>query len=64
VVFEGANVPHVIRMISPDGAGCNIESLEPKFELIGECYVHGRMQGSAVVELDKGNFKAEMLHLC
>ena len=64
MVFEGANVPHVIRMISPDGGGYNIESSVPKFELIGECYVHGRMQGSAVDELDMGNFEALMFHLC
>ena len=33
------------------------------YELVGECYVHGRMDGSAIDESHQGKFKAQMFDL-
>lgn len=64
VVFEGANVPHVIRKMNAEDVRSSIKSLEPRCEFIGECYVHGRMDGSTMAELEMGYFMANRLHLC
>jgi hypothetical protein len=58
VVFEGANVPHVVRQRTP-----KIEGSNTKFEFIGECYLHGRMQGSTMLEVDRGILNAEIMEM-
>ena len=42
VVFFGGQVLYVIREREEEG----------EWEFVGECYVHGRMDGEAVKELD------------
>jgi hypothetical protein len=75
VVCEGANVPFVVRKTAPAGteeamSKLNLSSLqieEPtsdqKFEFVGECYVHGRMDGSTIDEFESGDVKRRDLHL-
>ncbi|KAL6710407.1 hypothetical protein ACN47E_009353 [Coniothyrium glycines] len=52
VVCEGANVPYVVRKTNAVGL----------VEFIGECYVHGVMRGSTMVEMETGSRKSEVLH--
>lgn len=56
VVCEGANVPYVVRKVPPA-----MDSSALHFRFTGECYVHGRMEGSTISELEQGSLKREML---
>jgi hypothetical protein len=57
-VLFGSNVPWVIRRIEPSAAG-HMQS----YRLIGECYVHGQMDGSVIGELNRGILSAQLLNL-
>ncbi|KAJ9659517.1 hypothetical protein H2198_003092 [Neophaeococcomyces mojaviensis] len=60
VVFFGSKVPFVVRPI--EGAQARTSSLSC-YELVGECYVHGRMDGSVIEELDNGSLQAQLFDL-
>jgi hypothetical protein len=74
VVCEGATVPFVVRKTAP-GVEKSMSDLklepvkieEPmsdlKLEFVGECYVHGRMDGSAIVEFERGDIMRRGFHL-
>ena len=61
VVFYGANVPYVVRPVYHTEQCDTTPVLE--WELIGECYVHGRMHGSAMEELKQGLLRPEWFQL-
>jgi hypothetical protein len=74
VVCEGANVPFVVRKTAPGVEKSMSElKLEPikieepmsdmRLEFVGECYVHGRMDGSAIVEFERGDIMRRVFHL-
>jgi hypothetical protein len=75
VVCEGATVPFVVRKTAHVGteqamSQLNLNPLpieEPmsdqKLEFVGECYIHGRMGGSTIVEFERGDLKRRDLHL-
>ncbi|KAH6699937.1 hypothetical protein BKA64DRAFT_714229 [Cadophora sp. MPI-SDFR-AT-0126] len=48
-IFAGAKVPYVLRAFKD----------QDKYSLIGECYVHGLMEGEAFEELEQGKRKLE-----
>ena len=52
-VLFGGKMPFVLRPWN-DG----------KFLLVGECYVHGFMQGEALELLERGEIDEEMFHIC
>jgi hypothetical protein len=57
-VLFGSNVPWVIRPFEAAAGG------QPqRHQLIGECYVHGRMDGSVVNELESGVLTAQLICL-
>lgn len=43
-VFHGGEVPFLLRQI---------DSLQEMFRFVGECYVHGIMDGEAMPDLDR-----------
>ena len=45
-VFLGSNVPFVLRPLKPDGDG--VDCSELCYRLVGDCYLHGFMEGSAL----------------
>ncbi|CZR69946.1 uncharacterized protein PAC_19847 [Phialocephala subalpina] len=51
-VLQGCNIPVVLR---PCGEIYN---------LVGECYIHGIMEGETVVGLEKGEYELETITLC
>jgi hypothetical protein len=57
-VLFGSNVPWVIRRIEPSAAGHM-----QRYRLIGECYVHGRMDGSVIDELNRGILSPQLFDL-
>ena len=74
VVCEGANVPFVVRKAAPGVEKLMSElNLEPvkieepmsdmRLEFVGECYVYGRMGGSAIVEFERGDIIRREFHL-
>ena len=62
-IFAGGNVPYVIRPVSQASLDPSSKSGGTKYELIGECYVHGRMHGSAMTDVSRGRFHIEVLKL-
>lgn len=61
VVFYGANVPYVVRPVHHTEQ--HDKTSVSEWELIGECYVHGRMHGSVMEELKQGLLQPEWLQL-
>lgn len=52
-IFLGGRVPFVIR---PKADG--------QYQFIGECYVHGLMDGEAMNDLEVGKYRVEEITLC
>lgn len=57
-ILFGCSVPVILREITGGG-----EDTKGKYELIGEAYVHGKMQGEAVKEWKKRGIKAQTFHI-
>ena len=57
VIFHGARMPFVIRPVSQGPVESVGEAIH--YELIGECFLHGVMDGEAVRE-----DQAQMITLC
>ena len=49
-VFVGAQTPFLVRHVGGNGMG------DQRYELVGECYVHGIMDGEVVFEEDLQTF--------
>ena len=49
VVFHGAGTPHILRKRSSEDKKV-VDDEKESFELVGECYVHGLMDGQAAGE--------------
>jgi hypothetical protein len=52
-VLFGCTTPMVLR-----------PTADKRYEVVGEAYVHGFMEGKAMDDLANGCFQAEMLDLC
>jgi len=48
VVFDGARTPHVLR----SGNGENEGEGRNEFQLVGECYIHGAMDGQVIAAVE------------
>jgi len=60
VVLEGGNVPYVVRnMAHPSGKAIDGRAAV----LVGECYLHGRMQGSTMLQVESDELRWEILCL-
>ena len=57
VLLYGGSVPYLLREMKPSGEGI------PQWELVGECYLHGYMDGKAVKEQQEQGLQAELFHL-
>ncbi|TFB01524.1 hypothetical protein CCMA1212_006209 [Trichoderma ghanense] len=55
-VLFGSGVPFVLR-------GCSTADGKRAWKMVGECYVHGIMQGEIIQEWELGSAEARMLHL-
>jgi hypothetical protein len=59
-VLQGGNVPYAVRNIShPSGKRIYGQACV----LVGECYLHGRMQGSAMLQVESNELRWETLCL-
>lgn len=54
IILDGGSVPYVVRELPGPGS---------YFKLIGECYVHGRMFGSAIDEREQKSIPVEIFNL-
>lgn len=63
VVFFGSKVPHVIRPLKQHSSGQSAP-YPYRHHFIGECYIHGRMDGSVVENVDSRKPKAQWFDLC
>jgi hypothetical protein len=61
VVFFGSNVPHVVRPIEQSRWAPT--PYPYPHHLIGECYVHGRMDGSVIEDVNAGKLHTQWLDL-
>jgi hypothetical protein len=59
--LQGGNVPYLVR---GERASSSSTVSEWKGRIIGECYIHGRMMGSAVLEADTGAMLWKRLLFC
>lgn len=57
-VLFGSKVPWVVRPIEPLAA-VHMQ----RCRLIGECYIHGRMDGSIIDEVNAGSLSAQLFDL-
>ena len=55
-VLKGCSVPVVLRLYGELGAG-------GYFQLVGECYVHGMMDGEAIPTAKKNGYEEEWFEL-
>jgi hypothetical protein len=62
VVFFGSNVPHVVRPIEQSPSA--LTPYPYPHHLVGECYVHGRMGGSVIEDVNAGRLHTQWLDLC
>jgi hypothetical protein len=51
-IIPGARTPFVLRQ------------KDTRYQLVGECYVHGLMNGEAMKKVESGEYKVKEIEIC
>jgi hypothetical protein len=63
VVLYGGNVPYILRPLPGLNSSSGRVDRMPFFKFVGECYVHGMMDGEAIIEQKRYHVPTELFPL-
>jgi hypothetical protein len=63
VVLYGGNAPYILRSLPGSNSSSGRVDRMPFFEFVGECYVHGIMDGEAIMEQKEYHIPTELFPL-